>query len=181
MIGTQRTMTMTMKQGLAAVFATVAALAFTPPAAAQQVAGVFGKGRTHFYVTGGSGNAFDETYLVLGVGVSYFLMDGLNAGLGFESWSGSDPSMYRITPSLTYIFHQAQTVKPYVGGFYRRTNVDGLPNVDSVGARAGGYMQAGRNAFFGIGVVYESYLDCSRAIYRECNSTYPEFSFTIAF
>jgi len=180
MIGTQRTMTM--KQGLAAtVIAAVAALAFTPPAAAQQVAGVFGQGRTHFFVTGGTGSAFDETYLVVGVGVSYYLIDGLNAGLAFESWSGSDPSMYRITPSLTYVFYQAQTVKPYVGGFYRRTNIDGLPNADSVGARAGAYMQAGRNVFVGFGVVYESYLDCSRAVYRSCDSTYPELGFTIAF
>jgi len=175
-------MTMTMKQGLAAtVIAAVAAMTFAPPAAAQQVAGVFGQGRTHFFVSGGSGSAFDETYLVLGIGASYFLIDGLSVGLAFESWSGSDPSMYRITPSLTYVFYQAQTVKPYVGGFYRRTNIDGLPNADSVGARAGAYMQAGRNAFFGFGVVYESYLDCSRAVYRSCDSTYPELSFTIAF
>lgn len=173
---------MTMKQGLAAaVIAAVAALAFTPPAAAQQVAGVFSKGRTHFFVTGGTGYAFDETYFVVGLGVSYYLVNGLNAGLAFESWSGSDPSMYRITPSLTYVFYQVETVKPYVGGFYRRTNVDGLPDIDSVGGRAGAYIQAGRNVYIGAGVVYESYLDCSSTVYRKCDSTYPELSFTIAF
>jgi hypothetical protein len=89
--------------------------------------------------------------------------------------------MYKITPSLTYVFYQAQTLKPYVGGFYRRTNVDGLPDIDSVGGRGGAYFQAGRNTFIGFGVVYESYLDCSRAVYRSCDSTYPELSFTIAF
>lgn len=173
---------MTMKQKLIAnTIAAVAACAFVLPAAAQQVAGIFSKGRTHFFITGGSGYAFDETYFVLGLGVSYYLVDGLNAGLAFESWSGSDPSMYKITPSLTYVFYQAQTVKPYVGAFYRRTNVDGLPDIDSAGGRAGAYFQAGRNTFIGFGVVYESYFDCSSAIYRKCDSTYPELSFTIAF
>jgi opacity protein-like surface antigen len=173
---------MTMKLRLAAaVVAAVAAIAFTPPAAAQQVAGIFGKGRTHFFITGGTGYAFDETYFVLGLGVSYYLVDGLNAGLAFESWSGSDPSMYKITPSLQYVFYEVQTVKPYIGAFYRRTNVDGLPDLDSVGGRAGAYFQAGRNAYIGFGVVYESYLDCSSSVYRNCDSTYPELSFTIAF
>lgn len=171
-----------MKHRLAStVVAAVAALAFTSPAASQQVAGTFAKGRTHFFISGGSGNAFDETYLVLGIGASYFLIDGLSVGLAFESWSGSDPGMYRITPSLTYVFYQVDRVKPYVGGFYRRTNVDGLPDTDSVGARAGAYFQAGRNSYFGVGGVYESYLDCSRAVYRSCDSAYPELSFTIAF
>ena len=173
---------MTMKQKLiASTIAAVAAFTFVLPAAAQQVAGTFSKGRTHFFITGGSGYAFDETYFVLGLGVSYYLLDGLSAGLAFESWSGSDPSMYKITPSLTYVFYQAQTVKPYVGAFYRRTNVDGLPDIDSAGGRAGGYFQAGRNTFIGFGVVYESYLDCSSSVYRKCDSTYPEFSITIAF
>ncbi|HEY7742871.1 MAG TPA: hypothetical protein VIA19_07480 [Burkholderiales bacterium] len=171
-----------MKHGLAStVVAAVAALAFTQPAAAQQVAGTFGKGRTHFFITGGSGYAFDESYFVLGLGVSYYLIDGLSAGLAYESWSGSDPGMYKITPSLTYVFYQVDRVKPYVGGFYRRTNVDGLPDIDSAGARGGVLLQAGRNVHFGFGVVYESYLDCSTAVYRKCDSTYPELSFTIAF
>jgi hypothetical protein len=173
---------MTMKQRLAATaIAAVAACAFAIPAAAQQVAGTFGKGRTHFFVTGGSGYAFDETYFVLGLGVSYYLVDGLSAGLAFESWSGSDPSMYKITPSLTYVFYQVDRVKPYVGGFYRRTNIDGLSDLDSVGGRGGIFLQSGRNVHFGFGVVYESYLDCSTAVYRKCDSTYPELSFTIAF
>jgi hypothetical protein len=30
-------------------------------------------------------------------------------------------------------------------------------------------------------VVYESYLDCNETVYRSCDSTYGEVSFTIAF
>jgi hypothetical protein len=50
-----------------------------------------------------------------------------------------------------------------------------------VGARAGVYLKAGRNAYIGIGAVYESYIDCNSSVYRSCNDTYPELSFTIAF
>ena len=171
-----------MNRKLAAItVAAIATFATTLPATAADVAGVFSKGRTHFVVTAGNGYAFDESYLVLGVGVSYYLIDGLNIGLSFESWSGSDPGMNKITPSVQYVFHQNQTLKPYVGGFYRRAYIDGLPDINSVGARAGVYLNAGRNAYIGIGAVYESYVDCSKTVYRDCDDIYPEVSFTIAF
>jgi outer membrane protein W len=164
-----------------AALAIVAALASTPPARAADVAGAFSKGRTHFVVSGGSGYAFDETYFVLGLGVSYYVIDGLNVGLLLESWSGSDPRLYKLTPSVQYVFHRVPVLKPYIGAFYRRTYVEGQSDINSTGGRAGVYLQAGRNAFLGAGVVYESYLDCSKSVYRSCTSTYPEVSFTVAF
>lgn len=170
-----------MKKLTAVSLAAFAAFVSTPPASAQDVAGVFGKGRTHFAVLGGTGYAFDENYFVLGVGVSYYLFDGLNVGLMVESWSGGDPSMYKVTPSVQYVFHQVPTVKPYVGVFYRRTYIDGLSDISSMGGRAGAYFEVGRNAFFGAGVVYEFYVDCDKAVYRSCSDTYPELSITIAF
>jgi hypothetical protein len=158
----------------------VGACAFAPPAAAQTVTGAFSKGRTHFFVGGGSGQAFSETYFVWSLGASYYLLDGLAVGLAYENWSGADPDMYKITPSVQYVFHQLP-LKPYIGAFYRRTSIDNLPDLDSVGGRVGVYFQAGRNAFIGIGGVYESFLDCEKAIFRECDSTYAEVSFTFAF
>jgi len=184
---------MTMNRKLAVTsIAAIAALASTPTAiaadavasvsgAAGSVGGAFSKGRTHFVVTAGNGYAFDESYLVLGLGVSHYVIDGLNVGLSLESWTGSDPGMYKVTPSVQYVFYQVPRVNPYVGGFYRRAYIDGLPDISSVGARAGVYLNAGRNAYIGIGAVYESYLDCSTTVYRSCEDTYPEVSFTIAF
>jgi hypothetical protein len=164
-----------------AVLTVVAALASTPPATAADVAGVFTRGRTHFVVTGGSGYAFDQSYFVLGLGVSYYVIDGLNVGLFLESWSGSDPHLYKVTPSVQYVFYQVPVLKPYIGAFYRRTYVEGLSDINSVGGRAGAYLQAGRNAYLGAGAVYESYLDCNQTVYRSCSNTYPELSFTVAF
>ena len=100
------------------------------------------------------------SYLVLGLGASYYLFDGFNVGLFYESWTGSDPKMTKITPSVQYVFYQVEQVKPYVGAFYRRSSIDGLKDLDSVGGRAGAYLQVGRNAYLGLGAVYESYIDC---------------------
>ena len=165
-----------------AFLAAALGLAALPATAADVgIAGVFGQGRTHFAVTAGSGSAFDDSYFVVGVGASYYLVDGLGAGLHYESWSGGDPDISKLTASLQYVFHQVRPVKPYVGTFYRRTDIDGLEDLDSVGARAGVYFGAGRNSAIGVGVVYESYLDCSKSVYRSCDSTYAEVSFTFAF
>jgi hypothetical protein len=159
----------------------IALCVLSSPAAAQEVAGVFSKGRTHFVISGGTGYAFDESYFVLGLGASYYLIDGLNVGIHVESWSGADPGMTKITPSVNYVFHQVRTVKPYVGAFYRRTDIERLEDLDSWGGRAGVYIQAARNAFIGLGAVYESYVDCNKNTYRSCDSSYAEVSLTFAF
>ena len=162
----------------------VTAGGFISSATAADVSGgvtsAFDKGRTHFAVTLGNGHAFDESYLVLGVGLSYYVIDGLNVGLSAESWSGSDPGIYKITPSIQYVFRNVP-LHPYIGAFYRRTYVDDLPDLDSAGARAGVYLAAGRRAYVGLGLVYESYIDCSKSVYRSCDEVYPELSFTFAF
>jgi len=163
-----------------AVVIAIAAGTLSAPATAQNVAGAFSKGRMHFQVMAGSGHAFDESYYLLGVGVSYYLLDGFAIGAAWETWTGGDPSIDKVTASLQYVFHRAP-VKPYLGAFYRRTSIESLPDLDSVGARAGIQFQASPNAYLGFGLVYESYLDCSNSVYRSCDSFYPEASFTLAF
>jgi len=161
--------------------AAVAAVSLSSPATASEVAGVFSKGRTSLAITGGTGYAFNESYLVLGVGVGYYVLDGLALGLSVESWSGSSPGLYKVTPSVQYVFHQIPKLNPYIGAFYRRTYVSGMSDIDSVGGRAGVYVAAGRSAYIGLGAVYESYLDCNKAIYTSCSDTYPELTFMISF
>ena len=164
------------------LFATLVAICSISLAQAQTAAAdVFSKGRLHGIVTAGSGAAFNETYLVLGAGVSYFLLDGLSVGLNLETWRGADPTLTKLTPSVQYVFYQVRKVKPYVGAFYRRTYISGLDDINSYGARAGAYFQLGRNAYLGAGAVYESYSDCRESVYRSCSDTYPEFSLTFAF
>jgi len=173
---------MKIKSGLTlAVLVVVFVLPSVPPANAGEVAGVFAQGRTRLSVTGGTGYAFGENYFVFGVGASYFVLDGLSAGLDLEWWSGADPGIFKVSPSVQYVFYQIPSVKPYIGAFYRRSYIDGFNDLNSGGARAGVYIPAGKNTHIGVGMVYESYFGCDKATYDSCTSTYPELSVTVAF
>ena len=160
-----------------------AAVLATSPACAAELAGAFGQGRVHVAAAVGSGSAFDQSYLILGVGASYYLLDGLNVGLFVESWTGASPHLTTVTPSVQYVLYQVPTVKPYLGVFYRRTSIEDRADINSDGVRAGVYIQAARNAYIGFGGVYESYLDCNnaRTVFKSCSTTYPEVSLTFAF
>ena len=164
------------------VAALLAAVCLLPAAHAQvSLADAFSKGRVHGIVTAGSGAAFNETYLVLGAGVSYFVLDGLSLGVNLEAWRNADPTLTKLTTSIQYVFYQVPAIKPYVGAFYRRTYISGLDDLNSYGARAGAYVKIGRNAYLGLGGVYETYSDCKESVYRSCSDTYPEVSFTFVF
>jgi hypothetical protein len=42
-------------------------------------------------------------------------------------------------------------------------------------------MSAGPNAYFGAGIVHETYFDCDETTYASCSDTYPEVSVSVAF
>lgn len=149
--------------------------------AAADVGGMFAKGRTHIAIHGGTGYAFDDEYFVIGVSGAYYLANGLSVGLAVESWGGGEPGILKVTPSLQYVFAQADAVKPYFGVFYRRAYIENLPDLDSAGGRVGIMLASGRNAYMGLGAVYETYLDCDETVYRRCDEVYPELSLTFAF
>ena len=151
------------------------------PVCAAEEGGMFGQGRTYFSLMVGNGYAFDNNYFVIGASATYYVHDGLGVGFSLENWSGGGPGITKYAPFAQYVFYQASSVQPYVGGFYRHTAVNGLPGINSVGGRAGIYIPAGSNAYLGAGFVHESYLNCQETVYRACSLTYPEFSFTFGF
>lgn len=150
------------------------------PARAAEVGGMFRQGQASFMLEAGSGTAYNNSYLILGVGVHYFVVDGLAVGLSYENWSGSTPGLSQVTPSVQYVFYDAPTIKPYVGAFYRHTSVSGLPGFNSVGVRAGGYIHSGRHTAIGVGLVGENYVSCQPA-FGSCTQFYPEVSIIFAF
>ena len=152
----------------------------TASAADNADPGPFAKGRKHVSVLGGTGHAFDESYIVLGVGGSYYVLDGLNVGLQLEAWLDGDPRLFKVSPSVNYVFHTLPRFTPYVGAFYRYTDVENHSHFDSVGGRAGVYFVGGTGVA-GVGAVYESYLDCDANFNLSCDEIYPEISFTFAF
>jgi hypothetical protein len=141
----------------------------------------FAGGSMRASVLVGNGYAFDESYVVIGVGFGYFVAKGLELGLDMESWTSGTPGITKISPALRYVVPTNSTVRPYLGAFYRRTNIENYDDLNSIGGRAGVYFVSGRGSYFGAGLVYENYLSCDEAVYRSCSDTYPEIIFAIAF
>jgi hypothetical protein len=141
----------------------------------------FANGSMRLSVLVGNGYAFDESYLVVGVGFGYFVAKGLELGLDAESWSGANPGITKISPAVRYVVPTNSAIRPYIGAFYQRTMIENYNDLNSAGGRAGIYFLSGQGSYFGAGVVYEQYLSCDQAVYHSCSSTYPEIIFAIAF
>ena len=141
----------------------------------------FSAGSTRLSVVVGSGYAFNNSYLIIGVGAAYFFANGLDVGLDFESWSGSNPGITKVSPRIDYVFNTGGPLRPYAGVFYRRTMIDGLPDLDSIGGRAGLFFMSGKGVYVGAGLVYENYLSCDTKTYSSCDDTYPEILIAFSF
>lgn len=133
----------------------------------------FAGGQARVSVIAGSGRAFGENYLVIGAGLAYYLVDGLELGLDGEVWTGGDPSIYKLSPQLRYVFGQGD-IRPYAGAFYRYTGIEDEDGLQSFGARIGFYLGLGGGAYLGLGLVQERYLDCDEEVYRSCEEGYAE-------
>ena len=164
-----------MKKFIVLLFALSTLAASGQLSAAGSVA--FSKGSTTLGVVAGSGRAFDDDYIILGVGAGYYLINGLELGIDIQQWFSGDPSITKVSPQIKYVFTQAGAVKPYLGGFYRRTYIEDLEDTNSYGYRAGAYFSSSNRVYIGGGVVYETYEDCSRFV--DCSNTYPEVLITI--
>ena len=140
----------------------------------------FQKGRQSVALIVGSGSSFDEDYIVLGAGYGYYVLDGLELGIDAHFWLDGDPSITKISPQVRYVFRQPKNIKPYIGAFFRRTYIEGLEDLDSVGYRAGLNFLNRDNFYLGVGVVYEDYQDCNETVYRDCSNSYPEILFSFA-
>ena len=145
----------------------------------------FSKNSTSIGVVVGSGSyGSDNDYLILGVGVGYYVVKGLEIGIDVQHWFSGDPSITKVSPQIRYVFTQPKVIKPYVGAFYRRTyfgdfNGLSIPDQDSFGYRAGAYFTTNNRVYIGGGIVYEEYKDCGALL--ECSTTYPEILFTVSF
>jgi len=134
----------------------------------------FDAGSLSLSVVLGEGRAFNDTYRIFGVGAGYYVADGLELGLDYEVWSGGSPRIEQISPKVNYVFARYGSVSPYVGGFYRRTRIDGFEDRDAWGGRAGIYARSGRNLVLGFGMAYVRYQDCDNSVFANCSDSYAE-------
>lgn len=148
------------------------------------VSTAFSKNSTSVGVVVGSGRAFSDDYLILGIGVGYYVTQGLELGIDLQRWISGDPTITKFSPQIRYVFTQPKVIKPYVGAFYRRTKYGDyrgveLDDQDSFGYRAGAYFSTNNKVYIGGGVVYEEFKDCSE--FTDCSTTYPELLFSVSF
>jgi hypothetical protein len=141
----------------------------------RRSAGPFARGNIRLSLLIGTGWTATDEYLILGAGVGYFLVDGLELGLDYEAWLFGSPVLNRLSPGIKYVFHMVPVLKPYVGGFYRHTFVNGYEDLNYLGARAGLFlMPKPSGSYFGAGAVYEHLLNCSGNGWVDCDNVYPE-------
>jgi hypothetical protein len=139
----------------------------------------FSQGRVQVALGAGTQSAFSSRYFVIGGGASYFVLDGLSAGLSGQMWVGGPPALYVAQPHLTYTFHQVNP-SPYVGVLYQQTWI-GAPYEETsgaVGARAGFNIQWGSGLFLTIGGRLMQTLDCADD--QTCQEIIPEVGLSLS-
>ena len=141
----------------------------------------FKKGSRRISIAAGSGRTFANDYMIFGLGAGYYVIDGLEFGLDGEAWLGGDPDIYKLSPQVKYVLPVKSHIRPYIGTFYRRIFIDGLDDLDTIGARGGVYFIPNEKWFVGIGAVYESYLNRDDDIHSSSDDIYPEITISFSF
>lgn len=141
----------------------------------------FDRGKFGLSGGGGSQTAFGYRKFVVGVGVGYFVLDGVEVGLAGLHQFGDGPSVSQLSPSLRYIAQPLvghSPLIPYIGGFYRHWFIGSeIEDVDTLGARAGALFLSGR-LILGLGVVVERTISTCDA---DCVEVYPDVTIGFSF
>jgi hypothetical protein len=150
-------------------------------AASDSASPPFAAGNARLSIAFGGATAFNQDYSVFGLGAGYFIADGIEVGLDAEQWFGNSPHIEQVSPQLRVVINTEGKIKPYVGAYYRRTHIENYRDLDTVGARAGVYVLAGRNTYFGAGLAQDVHLNCDRTLYASCSETFPELLVAVIF
>ncbi|MDQ2076895.1 hypothetical protein [Marinimicrobium sp. ABcell2] len=136
----------------------------------------FSSGTVRFSGSLSATSAFGDNYVQVGIGLGYYLADGLELGLDAGSWLGGERNIHELAPSLTYVFTHVRTVQPYIGALYRRTFIEGREDLSAYGGRAGVFLQQSPNWMVRAGVVAIRNHNCDDTLYGDCTEVYPEVS-----
>ena len=141
----------------------------------------FKEGSIRVSIVVGSGQTFGDDYTIIGLGAGYYVIDGLELGLDGEAWLSGDPDIYKLSPQTKYVLPTQSRLRPYIGAFYSHVFIDHYDDLDTIGGRGGVYFIQDKQWSFGVGAVYESYLNCDDTIYSSCDNIYPEITFLFSF
>jgi hypothetical protein len=141
----------------------------------------FDQGKMNLSIAGGSTSNFGERYFAIGGGFGYFVLDGLELGIGAVHQFGDGPSISQVQPRVRYVVQPLVgkfPLIPYVGAFYNHWFIgNGYTDVDAIGGRAGLIYLSGR-ILLGLGVAVERTV--SECI-EDCTAVYPDFSISLSF
>jgi hypothetical protein len=140
----------------------------------------FDQGRFGLGFGAGSQGTFGRHYYVVSGGAAYYVLNGVEVGLGAAHQFGDDPNISRLTPSLRYVAQPLVGVSPlipYVGVSGSHYFVfDGETDINTVGTR-GGLLYVSGSLVLGLGVGYERIV--SECI-EDCSWFYPDFTLSVA-
>jgi hypothetical protein len=139
----------------------------------------FDRGKFNLSVGGGSQKLLDQSYFAIGASAGYFVLDGVEIGLGGLHEFGGSPSISKLTPMLEYVAQPLvgkTPVIPYVATFYNHWFIGGQADVDTVGGRAGLLYVSGQ-LVLGLGAAYERIV--SKCV-MNCSSIYPDVTVSLA-
>ncbi|HET7544905.1 MAG TPA: hypothetical protein VFK05_33790 [Polyangiaceae bacterium] len=140
--------------------------------------GPFSRGAIRLTLLVGTASTHNDNYFIIGGGLGYYVLDGLELGLDYEAWLFAKPVIQRLSPEIRYVFHMVPVIKPYVGTFYRRNFVTDYDDYNQLGGRIGAfYMPKGGRMYFGAGAVYDRVLDCT---WQDCDEWYPEIAIGVS-
>lgn len=123
---------------------------------------------------------FGADYYVVGGGFGYFVLDGVELGLGAAHQFGDGPSITRTTPSLRYVAQplvEHSPLVPYIGVFGSRYFIyEGIEDIHTLGARVGAIYVSG-SLLIGFGIAMERIVsECN----EDCTSFYPDITLNLA-
>ena len=127
----------------------------------------------------GAGLGSAHPYIVFGLGLGYYVADGVELGLAGDIWFGDSPKIYQVIPQARYVFYQLPMLSPYLGALYREVIIEGeTEGWRSVGARAGVIYWGNGRLLIGGGWVVERLLDCEGS---HCERQAPELQLQVSF
>lgn len=146
-------------------------------------AGYFEEGTKRVSLGFGTGSFGVERYFILGPGVGFFVMDGLELELGAEVWFGGDPSLFILSPGVRYTVTQLGEFMPYLGAFYKHAFIKGVDDKDSLGARLGISWDLAPSVMASGGAVFEYDLGCESTpeLKASCSRWIPEVGLALIF
>ena len=151
-----------------------------PPAPEQKVETPFDRGKLGVGIYGGSQTTLGHRYFAIGGAVGYYVLDGVEVGLGALHQFGDGPSISKLTPSVRYVVQPLvgrSPVIPYVGVFYNHWFIgDDYADVDTLGTR-GGLLYVSGKLILGLGVAYER---IASECVTDCSAVYPDFTISLS-